>query len=73
MTIETDKMIIAFTAALRQKLDAAEIKYGYEDNSWMDTKWQETLRKDLRDHLEKGDPLDVAAYCAFAWHHEWSV
>lgn len=21
--------------------------------------------------MTKGDPLDVAAYCAFAWHHGW--
>jgi DNA repair exonuclease SbcCD ATPase subunit len=26
-------------------------------------------RVKLREHVEKGDPLDVAAYCAFLWYH----
>jgi hypothetical protein len=24
-------------------------------------------------HIEKGDPRDVAAYCAFLWHHNEST
>lgn len=29
--------------------------------------------KGLAEHVAKGDPRDVAAYCAFAWHHGWST
>lgn len=61
-----------FSVALLEKLRAAEKKYGY-DNGWLYDDWAYDLRRDLRKHIDKGDPLDVAAYCAFAWHHGWST
>lgn len=54
--------------ALACKLAAAEKKYGYSDN-WMRPGWMDECRAHLRQHVAKGDPLDVAAYCAFLWHH----
>lgn len=68
----TDKLVDRFAEALKAKLRAAEAKYGYNDG-WLDDHWQDDLRTKLVEHLHKGDPRDVAAYCAFAWHHAWSV
>jgi hypothetical protein len=27
----------------------------------------------LSQHIAKGDPRDVAAYCAFMWYHSWKT
>jgi hypothetical protein len=61
-----------FSAALREKLIASEAKYGWQ-NGWLQTDWANDLRRKIREHIEKGDPRDVAAYCAFAWYHGWSL
>lgn len=57
-----------FSEALAEKLAAAEAKYGYSDD-WNRSGWMDECRQHLREHLAKGDPRDVAAYCAFLWHH----
>lgn len=67
-----DSLVAGFAAALLQKLLAAEEKYGFDDD-WQRTTWENELRESLRHHVEKGDPLDVAAYAAFAWYHGWST
>ncbi len=65
-------LVARFSKALLDKLRAAEKKYGYDD-AWTRSDWQEDLNTHLHKHLAKGDPRDVAAYCAFAWHHGWSL
>lgn len=65
---ETKSLVRRFASALAEKLAAAEKKYGYSDG-WQDDDWMHTCRQKLAEHLEKGDPRDVAAYCAFLWHH----
>lgn len=54
-----------FYVALRAKLYQAQIKYGYTDD------WKrvdpDVLRNALLEHVMKGDPRDVALYCAFLW------
>lgn len=57
--------VARFADAVREKLAAAERKYGWRD-AWRTTDAGE-LRADLRRHIEKGDPRDVAAYCLFLW------
>lgn len=68
----TKALVSAFAAALSTKLHAAQVKYGFEGN-WRETGWQGDLILQLLDHVRKGDPLDVAAYCAFAWSHGWRI
>ncbi len=68
----TTRMVEQFAQALAAKLRKAEIKYGYS-NGWLTQPWEDECRKHLREHLERGDPLDVAAYCAFMWHRKWST
>ena len=64
----TRDLVARFAAALAEKLSMAEQKYGYSDN-WASPSWMDDCRLHLREHVEKGDPRDVAAYCAFLWHH----
>lgn len=65
-------MLRRFMAALLNKAQAAGEKYGYRDN-WLHDDWEEDLRRDIRAHVEKGDPVDVALYAAFAWAREYSL
>jgi hypothetical protein len=67
---ETVALVLVFAAALAKKLRSAEIKYGYT-NAWAIDDWETECRMALRDHISKGDPLDVAAYAAFMWKRGW--
>ncbi|THD11334.1 hypothetical protein [Metallibacterium scheffleri] len=64
----TRELVERFARALMEKLAKAEWKYGYSDG-WASDGWLDVCRADLILHVAKGDPLDVAAYCAFLWHH----
>ena len=67
---ETRRLVQGFAAALAAKLHAAEKKYGYSDG-WLATNWKQECQFNLLKHVAKGDPRDVAAYCAFMWKHGW--
>lgn len=69
---DTKDLVIRFSIALAEKLRMAEIKYGYS-NAWLSSDWMDECRDKLYNHLQKGDPRDVAAYCAFLWHHNEST
>ncbi|MCA8326236.1 hypothetical protein LGN29_39395 [Burkholderia cepacia] len=69
---DTAKLVRRFARALANKLLAAQRKYGYSDN-WMRDDWADECRAELMRHIQKGDPRDVAAYCAFLWHHNEST
>lgn len=64
----TLNLVVRFARALAAKLADAEKKYGYSDG-WRSPDWMDECRQHLREHIDKGDPRDVAAYCAFLWHH----
>lgn len=64
----TADLVMRFADAMREKLAAAEVKYGYSDG-WASDDWMDECRAKLMEHIAKGDPMDVAAYCAFLWHH----
>lgn len=66
---ETADLVRHFCRALAVKLYRSEKKYGYS-NGWADTHWLDECREKLVEHIGKGDPIDVAAYCAFLWHHD---
>ena len=69
---KTANLVQRFAAALAEKLASAEKKYGYSDG-WSSPDWMDECRQKLAEHVAKGDPRDVAAYCAFLWHHEAST
>ncbi|HGO6126546.1 hypothetical protein QZM82_31840 [Burkholderia cepacia] len=64
----TVDLVRRFSTALATKLAQAEHKYGYAD-AWAAPDWMDECREQLLRHVAKGDPRDVAAYCAFLWHH----
>lgn len=64
----TALLVTRFANALADKLMKAQEKYGYEDG-WMRADWLDECRQHLMEHIAKGDPRDVAAYCAFLWYH----
>jgi hypothetical protein len=64
----TEDLVQRFAQALAEKLAVAEEKYGYSDG-WLRPGWMNECRAKLLEHVAKGDPRDVAAYCAFLWHH----
>ena len=65
-------VVEAFADALKNKLWRAEEKYNWNGH-WKREAWQNELNACLAEHINKGDPLDVAAYCLFAHMHKWSV
>ncbi|HHZ8310772.1 MAG: hypothetical protein KHZ25_27215 [Klebsiella oxytoca] len=67
---ETTDLVLRFASALADKLYKAEQKYG-RSTDWMKDDWYDDCLQSLWDHIEKGDPRDVAAYCAFMWYHGW--
>tara|TARA_R100001143_G_scaffold58421_2_gene56291 strand:+ start:4125 stop:4733 length:609 start_codon:yes stop_codon:yes gene_type:complete len=66
----TADLVDRFASALKDKLHASQIKYGWQDD-WTADDWQERCQTSLLEHLVKGDPRDVAAFAAFMWHHGW--
>jgi hypothetical protein len=69
---QTAQLVIDFASAMAEKLFAAQKKYGY-DTGWTEKGWFDECRRKLREHTEKGDPRDVANYCAFLWYHKQST
>lgn len=67
---ETTDLVLRFASALADKLYKAEQKYG-RSTDWMKDDWYDDCLQSLLEHIEKGDPRDVAAYCAFMWYHGW--
>jgi hypothetical protein len=63
----TARLVERFALALSEKLAAAERKRGVS-TEWAKSDWMDECREQLARHIEEGDPLDVAAYCAFLWH-----
>lgn len=66
----TKALVIGFANAMAEKLYKAEQKYGWSD-AWMQSDWQDKCLTDFNHHITKGDPLDVANYCAFMHFHGW--
>lgn len=66
----TSELVLTFAKALAEKLHRSEQKYGWSDG-WKDVGWQDKCLADFHHHINKGDPRDVAAYCAFMWYHGW--
>ena len=69
---DTQKLVADFSAVLAEKLYKAQLKYGYSDG-WKSDGWADDCLKHFQQHVDKGDPRDVAAYCAFMWFHGWST
>ncbi|MDU2398664.1 MAG: hypothetical protein E7D33_00585 [Klebsiella sp.] len=69
---DTQKLVTDFCTALAEKLYKAQLKYGHSDN-WSYANWEIECQTAFHEHIAKGDPRDVAAYCAFMWYHGWKT
>lgn len=69
---DTQKLVTDFCTALAEKLYKAQLKYGY-DADWKQDGWATQCLLHFHQHIAKGDPRDVAAYCAFMWYHGWKT
>lgn len=69
---DTQQLVTDFCAALAEKLYKAQLKYGY-DADWKQDGWPSQCQTHFHQHIAKGDPRDVAAYCAFMWYHGWKT
>lgn len=67
---DTAALAVSFSTAVAKKLSEAEQKHGFK-NDWLVDDWQEKCRRDFLRHIRKGDPLDVAGYCAFMFARGW--
>lgn len=67
---KTRALVAAFAEAMADKLRRAELKHDFTDG-WSEPDWQGMCREEMIAHLLKGDPVDVANYCAFMWFHGW--
>jgi hypothetical protein len=61
-------LVERFSKALLAKLRLAEAN---GRSGWDRDDWEKQCQEGLLRHVDKGDPRDVAAYCAFMWHHGW--
>ncbi len=68
----TDTLVDRFADAMKIKLASAEAQNEWH-NACAKADWEGECRTSLGRHVVKGDPLDVAAYAAFCWHHGWST
>ncbi|EGL4957908.1 hypothetical protein IQ591_001241 [Salmonella enterica] len=69
---DTQNLVADFCTALAEKLYKAQLKYGY-DADWKKDNWSTQCLSHFHQHIAKGDPRDVAAYCAFMWYHGWKT
>lgn len=69
---DTQNLAANFCTALAEKLYGAQLKYGY-DADWKQDGWHTQCLAHFHQHIAKGDPRDVAAYCAFMWYHGWKT
>lgn len=64
-----DLAVDSFARAMKEKMAAARAK---GRSGWEGTEPAELSRM-LREHVEKGDPRDVANFCMMLWHHSSQI
>ncbi len=67
--IALDKLVDQFADAMKTKLTEKAVydgKTGWDDPAWT----PEQITQAMRDHIDKGDPVDVANFAAFLWNRQ---
>lgn len=67
------RMLTRFFIGVVEKFLAAEEKHGWKDEWTRIGEQREKFIAELQRHVQKGDPRDVAIYCAIAQHYGWST
>lgn len=65
---DTGDLVLRFASAAAEKLYKSQLKFGHTNN-WVEDDWLDDCREKLQEAVSKGDPLDVAIYSMFLWHH----
>ena len=61
-----DTLVNRFAEVMRRKL-MRKLSTGY--SGWDDPDWTEaSIRAAMIEHVEKGDPVDIANFAAFLWN-----
>jgi len=69
---DSEKLLAFYIKELRLKMISNQKKYGYS-NEWLTYDWEKECSMELRKHLDKGDPKDVAIYAMFMMYRGWST
>lgn len=69
---DSKQLVQVFAEAMAEKLRQAELKYGYS-NGWLTDDWEIQCRRQMMEHVAKGDPRDVAIFAAFMWARDWPI
>lgn len=73
------KQMQSFATALASKMFMAEVKFraehghDFDVDEWREAHWKDQCLAGFKEHLAKGDPIDIAAYCLFMHYHGWST
>ena len=69
---DTDQALVLLVDRFAKRL-LAKLRLAHANgrHGWEKDDWEVHCQQGLLRHLEKGDPRDVAAYCAFMDHHGW--
>jgi hypothetical protein len=69
---DTDQALVRLVDRFAKRL-LAKLRLAHANGrrGWEKDDWEKDCQQGLLRHLEKGDPRDVAAYCAFMDHHGW--
>jgi hypothetical protein len=63
---QMDDLVDDFAHQMKRKIYRA---YDQGRRGWSDPNWTpEQIMESLKDHVEKGDPIDIANLCAFLWN-----
>lgn len=68
---DSEKLLQQCFLQLREKMIRNEQKYGWT-NEWLTSDWEDECRNEMKRHIEKGDPKDVAIYAMFMMFRGWS-
>jgi len=69
---DSDQALVVLVDRFAKRL-LAKLRLAHANgrSGWEKDDWEQQCQDGLLRHLEKGDPRDVAAYCAFMDHHGW--
>lgn len=63
----TGELVKQFAETMAEKLLESQQDFDH----WPRVDWESECMEGFLRHVAKGDPVDVANYCAFMWYHQW--
>lgn len=69
---DSEQLLKVCFEELRLKMIKSQKKYGWS-NEWLTQDWEDECREQMIEHLQKGDPRDVAVYAMFMIYRGWTT